>query len=67
MSKPTVRYGYMCSVDFYHEVGEGNAPGGVTVYQSVKEIRALRPCVNECGIVRVKIELANTIQEPKYD
>ena len=36
--------GWMCSVDFDHELGE--AAGGTTIYESEKDLRKHRTCVN---------------------
>jgi len=45
---------YMCATDFRHELG--SASGGVGVYASVSDLKACRPCVDECGIVAVRVE-----------
>jgi hypothetical protein len=39
--------GFMCSVDFHHEMGE--ALGGTTVYASLKDLNRNRKCIDECG------------------
>ena len=36
--------GWMCSVDFQHELGE--AAGGTTIYASEGDLRKCRTCVN---------------------
>ena len=52
------RYGYICSTDFYHELGE--ASGGVTVYPSVKDMLRLSGCAESCGIFKVEVSYADT-------
>lgn len=56
-------FGYMCMTDFDHELGA--ACGGVAVYPSVTDLKRCRPCVDECGIVKVKVTFVETIQESK--
>lgn len=53
------RYGYMCKTDFDYELGE--ALGGNTVYASITDLCESRKCVTHCGIVKVKIELEQTL------
>lgn len=63
----TVKFGYMCAVDFEWELDEdASQPNGVQVYTSLEELRENRKCVNTCGIVKVKIILEETIQESNY-
>ena len=51
---------YMCATDYEHELGE--ASGGTGVYASVADLKASRPCVAECGIVAVRVELVRHIE-----
>lgn len=55
-----VKYGYMCKVDFDHEVGE--ALGGNKIYPSLKDLRRHH---SEChfGSVKVKVSLEEVIRE----
>lgn len=53
--------GYMCKVDFDYELG--CASGGNIVYPSEKNLREHRKCVNECGIVEVRVQFVRVIQE----
>jgi len=53
MFGPQARVGYMCQVDFDHEIG--CALGGNTIYPDIEDLRENRKCVDECGIVEVKI------------
>lgn len=51
-----VRYGYMCSVDFDHELG--HAFPDTRIYPSVVTLQKQRKCCSEdgaCGIYRVKV------------
>ncbi len=57
------KIGYMCQVDFDFELGEAMA--GTSVYSSKKDLKENRKCVNECGIVRVKIQLDKVVQKGK--
>ena len=57
------KFGYMCKVDFDWEIG--GAIGGNTVYPSVEDLKDNRTCWEECGIVKVKIELEEVVLESK--
>lgn len=57
------RRGYMCKIDFDHELGE--ASGGSKVYASVADLRKEHDCVDTCGIVRVHIVLEEVMVETK--
>ena len=59
-----MKYGYMCAVDFAHEVGE--AYGGIPVYASIEDIKEQRDCVDECGIIKVKIEKIELVEKGVY-
>jgi hypothetical protein len=59
----TYRIGYMCMTDYYHEIGEGPV---CKVYSSIKQIKDEMPCVEECGIVKVRVYLEEAIQESKF-
>lgn len=52
------KYGFICSTDFYHELGE--ASGGVTVYPSVKDMLRLSGCAESCGIFKVEVSYVDT-------
>lgn len=52
------RVGYLCSVDFQHEMGEHvirptGKPSGTQVYDSLEDLKAARSCVMECGYTKV--------------
>jgi hypothetical protein len=54
------RYGYMCATAFDWELGE--ALGGTRVYATIEDLKDCQPCVKQCGIVKVKVELEEVIQ-----
>jgi len=56
--RPQSRFGYMCQVDFTHELGDVEN----TVYPSVKSLEKARKCVKQCGIVKVKIEKVELVK-----
>ena len=49
------KYGYMCGVDYQHELGE--VPDFSLIYSSVKDLKRQRECWKGCGIVKLKIDL----------
>jgi hypothetical protein len=49
----TVRYAYMDGVDFQHELGGCSTTMFVTPESLIKD----QPCVEECGVFRVKVTL----------
>jgi|APSaa5957512535_1039671.scaffolds.fasta_scaffold22841_5 NAD-dependent dihydropyrimidine dehydrogenase PreA subunit len=53
--------GYMCQTDFQHELY--NARGGVTVYPSPENAKQCRECIEDCGMVSVKVELVEVIDK----
>lgn len=53
--------GYMCKIDFDHELGA--ALGGSKVYPSIEDLRSNHDCVDECGIVEVTVSLNAVISE----
>lgn len=55
---------YMCKTDFDHELG--NAAGGVKVYSSLEDLAASRPCVTECGIVKVRVEVVEIVKDSAF-
>lgn len=58
------RYGFMCAVDYQHELGE--AAGGNVVYPSIGEVKEHRKCTDECGIVKVMVLRVATVQDENY-
>lgn len=59
MTQP--KYGYMCKTDWDYETG--SARGGVIVYASIKDACRNNLCVRVCGVVKVKIELEEVIDD----
>jgi len=53
----------MDTISFEHEIGE--AKGGTRVYASVQDLRDNESCLENggCGIVRVRIEVDEVIEE----
>ena len=59
--KEKPRYGFMCQIDFHHELGE--AYPYTEIYPSIKTLKEQRDCVKECGIYKVKIVIEKVIQK----
>lgn len=59
-----VKIGYMCKVDFEHEL-EHAAPGS-TVYPSINALIEDKHCSDECGIVKVQVSLIEVVQAGKH-
>jgi len=58
-----VRYGYMCSTDFDHELGY--AMPDTPVYPSIKSLVKQRKCCTDegaCGIYRVRVVIDKVIR-----
>lgn len=45
--------GWMCRTDFLHEVGE--AAGGSVIFADMDDLKAGKPCWEECGVVEVEL------------
>ncbi len=54
---------YMCKIDWDYEIGE--ARGGSTVYGSEEDLKLHHDCVDECGVVKVKMSLVEVIKPGK--
>lgn len=53
-----VKAGYVCGVDWQHELGEPGLIGpACKVYNSIEELQAGESCTAECGAVEVEIRL----------
>ncbi len=57
---------YVDLTDFYHEIGEGNAPGPHFIYNTIKEIKNKQPCVEQCGIVKAKLTELEIVQKSNF-
>ena len=64
MSDEKREVGYMCGVDWQHELG--HAMGGNVVYPSVEDLKANRKCVRSCGIVKVEVKLVEWVQDQDF-
>ena len=53
---------YMCLTDYECELGLANC--GHSVYPTLELCLELRQCANQCGVVRVVIEVEEIVQEP---
>ena len=58
------KIGYMCKKSFEQELGQPSEIG--RVYSSPKALQAACQCVAQCGIVEVRVELVEVVQET-YD
>lgn len=59
------KIGYMCGVDFQHELGE--ALGDTPVYSSIEELKREKRCWKQCGIVEVKIQLVSWAEKQNFE
>jgi len=59
-----IKTGYMCITDFEEELEF--ASGGVPVYSSIEDIKKERKCVEECGIIMVRVEKYRVVQPPNW-
>lgn len=57
--------GYMCMIDWQHEIGE--APGGARVYRDVEDLLHEHDCADSCGIVEVKVRFSRVVQEQNLE
>lgn len=46
----------MCGVSYQHELDEDNKHG-TEIFGSIKALKAKMGCTDECGIVKVKVQL----------
>ena len=56
--------GFMCKVDWDHELG--TALGGTNIFVSQADLIANKKCTDECGIVEVEIRLKQVVRESDY-
>src|SRR3954464_14478193 len=56
--------GYMDKVEFDYELGR--ARGGNRIFASVHDLMVTKPCVRECGIVRVSVGLKEVISQTDF-
>ena len=64
MKENAPRFGYMDMIDWRHELGR--AMDGSRVYPSAKDLKRFHPsCVNECGIVKVKVTFVKVVKKQR--
>jgi len=56
-------YAYMCLIDWKYEA-PFNIDGNRICY-SIESLKRVRPCVEDCGIVEVKVSFVKVVQEGK--
>jgi hypothetical protein len=56
--------GYMCGVDWQHELGA--AAGGNVVYASADDCRRRRRCTSQCGVVEVEVRLVQWVDPQDF-
>ena len=58
---------YVDAVDFYHEIGEGNAPGPHYIYNTLEEIKKKQPCVEGCGVIKARLVKQKVVLKGSYN
>ena len=61
MSKKKEAYAYVCKTDWIYHVPDDYH--GINIYFSEKAIRELMPCVEECGIVKIKLSYEEVVEK----
>lgn len=61
--RPRKVRGFMCAIDWAHELGE--ALGGNRVYPSAKDLKENHAMSPECGIVEVEVRFVRTVKKGK--
>jgi hypothetical protein len=62
--KKQTRKGYLCGVDFQHELGE--VMDSTPVYSSVEDLKRQRECWSDCGIVEVEVTLVKWVEPQDF-
>lgn len=58
---------YACITDWQYEVCEApDLEGNMPFYSSVEELKLLRSCWKQCGIVRLEISEAGMVEPPLF-
>lgn len=55
--------GFICTIAWQHEVGEGGAIDGVRVYPSIESLKRDHPYFEECGITEIEMREVRTVVE----
>ncbi len=58
------RIGYMCKIDFDHELGTCSKPS--KVFSDIESLIEEHDCANECGIVEVEVCLIKVVKESTF-
>jgi ribosomal protein L34E len=56
--------GYMCGVDYQHEVGE--VMDSTPVYSSVEDLKRQRTCWKRCGICEIEIRAVKWVEPQDF-
>ena len=64
MSEEEAVRGFMCRIDWDHEIG--HAADGNRVYPSVRALKEFHNCAEDCGIVEVEVRLIRVVEEGNY-
>ena len=65
MSQVEPIIGYMCKIDWDHELGEASA--GTPIYPSLADLQHDHPCWVSCGIVKVCVTHVATLRETDFE
>ncbi len=57
--------GFMCKSDYEFELGQNQH--GIEVYRSIEDLKKDRKCIEECGIVEVKVSMVKVIQKSNFN
>lgn len=59
--KKGVHIGYMCGVDFQHEVEQDHL--GTLIFPKLAQLKRKRTCWKECGIVEVECKIIRWVRK----
>lgn len=63
--KKESRTGYLCGVDFQHEICDDNAHS-VELYGSLSALKHHKRCFNQCGIVKVTVTVEKWVHDQDF-
>lgn len=61
MSPGDTKTGFMCSVDYRHELSD--ASDGARIYPTLEDMKEHCSCWKGCGIVEVEVKLKSVVHE----
>ena len=61
MNEVTEKIMFMDGTDFLYELGDA---GSTVLFSTIEELNATRACAENCGIVAVKVQLVEWLQQP---